>query len=193
MKSWSSALFPLTILLALTGLTFWLRYATELPAAKNDGKNRHDPDYIITESVLRKLDGNGNLQYTLRTAEIRHFPDDDSTEFSKPQLISQKVKKPTVTISAERGNATRKGEQIDLYDNVQIVRAASAKDELMTAYMDELTAFPDEDKAFTKSPVLITKGKSWLKGVGMQVDTRLQTYVLESQAVASLESKSAKK
>ena len=63
----------------------------------------------------------------------------------------------------------------------------------MTAHMDELTAFPDEDKAFTKSPVLITKGKSWLKGVGMQVDTRLQTYVLESQAVASLESKSAKK
>ena len=193
MKSWSSALFPLTILLALTALTFWLRYATELPSAKNDGKNRHDPDYIITESMLRKLDGSGNLQYTLRTAEIRHFPDDDSTEFSKPQLISQKAKKPTVTISAERGKATRKGEQIDLYDNVQIVRAASAKDELMTAYMDELTAFPDEDKAFTKSPVLITKGKSWLKGVGMQVDTRLQTYVLESQAVASLESKSAKK
>lgn len=30
MKNWSSAIFPLTILLALTALTFWLRYATEL-------------------------------------------------------------------------------------------------------------------------------------------------------------------
>ena len=99
----------------------------------------------------------------------------------------------TVTISAERGRATEKGEQIDLYDNVQILRAATAKDEGMTAYMSELTAFPEEDRAFTKSPVLITKGRSWLKGVGMQANTRTQTYVLESQAVASLESKFAKK
>ncbi len=193
MKSWSSAIFPLAVLLALTGLTYWLRYATQLPGERHDGKNRHDPDYVVTESKLRKLDGNGNLQYTLQTAEIRHYPDDDSTEFSKPVLISHKVKKPAITISAERGTSTSKGEQIDLYENVQLVRAASAKDEAMTAYMNELTALPEDDKAFTKSPVLITKGGSWLKGVGMQVDTRLQTYVLESQAAASLESKFAKK
>lgn len=193
MKNWSSAIFPLTVLLALTALTFWLRYATELSSPRHDGKNRHDPDYIVTDSTLRKLDNNGNLRYTLHTAEIRHYPDDDTTEFTKPQLISQNAKKPTVTISAERGRATEKGEQIDLYDNVQILRAATAKDEGMTTYMSELTAFPDEDKAFTKSPVLITKGRSWLKGVGMQVNTRAQTYVLESQAVASLESKFAKK
>ena len=42
-------------------------------------------------------------------------------------------------------------------------------------------------------PVLITQGKSWVKGVGMQIDNRAQTYVLESQAFAVLESKHAKK
>jgi len=52
---------------------------------------------------------------------------------------------------------------------------------------------PDDDKAFTKSPVLITQGNSWVKGVGMQVDSRAQTYLLESQATAFLESKHAKK
>jgi hypothetical protein len=41
--------------------------------------------------------------------------------------------------------------------------------------------------------VLITQGKSWVKGVGMQVDNRLQTYVLESQATGVLESRYAKK
>jgi lipopolysaccharide export system protein LptC len=193
MKSWSSAIFPLAVLLTLTALTFWLRYATDLGSPRHDGKNRHDPDFIITDSTLRKLDGKGNLQYTLRSTEIRHFPDDDSTEFAKPLLVSQKVKKPTVTIGADRGISLRKGEQIDFYDNVQIVRAASAKDQAMTAQMNELTVFPDDEKAFTKSPVLITKGQSWLKGVGMQVDTRAETYVLESQAVASLESRFAKK
>lgn len=114
------------------------------------GKNRHDPDYIVTDSTLRKLDNNGNLRYTLHTAEIRHYPDDDTTEFTKPQLISQNAKKPTVTISAERGRATEKGEQIDLYDNVQILRAATAR-RRHDGIHERAHGLSDEDKAFTKS------------------------------------------
>ena len=66
MKRWGSALFPLSLLLALAALTFWLRYATELPESRNDGKDRHDPDFIISDSVLRKLDRSGRLQELLQ-------------------------------------------------------------------------------------------------------------------------------
>ena len=59
--------------------------------------------------------------------------------------------------------------------------------------MDELAVFPDDETAFTKSPVLITRGRSWLKGVGMQVNNIKQTYVLESQVAGLLESKHARK
>jgi lipopolysaccharide export system protein LptC len=193
MKQWGSALFPLSLLLALTGLTFWLRYATEFPDVRRDGKNRHDPDYIISDGVLRKLDQNGRLQYTLNAADIRHYPDDDSTDLIKPQLVYLYPKNPSVTMLAERGHSNKGGQQIDLYDNVLITRAASAQAEAMIGSTPNLTVLPDDEKAFTKSPVLITQGKSWVKGVGLQVDTRAQTYVLESQAFAVLESKSAKK
>jgi len=193
MKHWGSALFPLSLLLVLTLLTFWLRYATELPELRHDGKNRHDPDYIISDSTLRKLDQTGQLTYTLRAADIRHYPDDDSTDLLKASLVYLYPKKPTVTMSAERGHLNKGGEQVDLYGDVRINRAASGKYEAMNAYMAELTVLPDEEKAFTKSPVLITQGKSWIKGVGMQVDNRAQTYVLESQAFAELESKQGKK
>jgi len=193
MKHWGSALFPLSLLLILTLMTFSLRYATELPELRHDGKSRHDPDYIISDSTLRKLDQTGQLTYTLRAADIRHYPDDDSTDLLKANLVYLYPKKPTVTMSAERGHLNKGGEQVDLYDDVRINRAASGKYEAMNAYMAELTVLPDEEKAFTKSPVLITQGKSWIKGVGMQVDNRAQTYVLESQAFAELESKQAKK
>ena len=193
MRQWGSALFPLSLLLALAVLTFWLRYATELPEERRDGKNRHDPDFIVSDSVLRKLDASGQLQYTLNSVEIRHYPDDDSSDMIKPQLIYRYPTRPSVTIRAERGHSNKEGQQVDLYGDVQITRAASAKDEEMNGYTPELTVFPDDEKAFTKSPVLITKGKSWLKGVGMQIDSRAQTYILESQAFAVLESKSAKK
>ena len=52
----SSALFPLLLLLALIGLTYWLRLATELPSPQRDGKHRHDPDYIVYDGTLRKID-----------------------------------------------------------------------------------------------------------------------------------------
>jgi lipopolysaccharide export system protein LptC len=193
MKRWGSALFPLSLLLVLTGLTFWLRYATELPQTKYDGKLRHDPDYIITDAILRKIDQTGRLKYTLSATDIRHYPDDESTDMLKPNLVNLQVKKPPVTLSAERGHMSKDGEKVDLYDNVRIRRSASAQYEELTAYTPELTVLPDVEKAFTKSPVLITQGKSWMKGVGMQVDNRAQTYLIESQAVAVLESKHAKK
>jgi lipopolysaccharide export system protein LptC len=193
MKQWGSALFPLSLLLALAGLTFWLRYATELPSARHDGKNRHDPDYIVTDGLLRKLDQTGRLQYTLNATDIRHYPDDDTTDLLKPHLVYLYPTRPTVTMLADRGHANAGGQQLDLYGDVQVIRAASAKDEAMNGFTPQLTIFPDDEKAFTKSPVLITQGKSWVKGIGMQVDTRAQTYVLESQVSAVLESKSAKK
>ena len=36
MKRWGSALFPLSLLLVLTALTFWLRYATDMSARRSD-------------------------------------------------------------------------------------------------------------------------------------------------------------
>ena len=193
MNRWGSAIFPLSLMLALASLTFWLRYATEMPEIRHDGKNRHDPDFIVSDGTLRKIDATGRLQSTLQASEIRHYPDDDSSDLTKPRLTYLYTTRPNVSIAAERGHSNKGGQQVDLYDKVQITRAASDKGEEMNGYTEHLTVLPDDEKAYTKNPVLITQGKSWVKGVGMQADTRAQTYVLESQAVAVLESKSAKK
>lgn len=193
MKNWGSALFPLTILIALAGLTFWLRHAIELPEERKDGKTRHDVDYVINQAQLRKLDKTGRLQYTLDTPEIRHYPDDDTTDVTKPKLVYLSVKKPSVTTSSERAHVSQDGNQVDFYEDVKIERAATPTQEAMLATMPDLTVRPEDELAFTKSPVLMTQGASWLKGVGMHVDQKTQIYVLESQAVGQFESKHAKK
>ena len=59
--------------------------------------------------------------------------------------------------------------------------------------MPDLTVFPDDERAFTKSPVVLTKGSSWVKGVGMQVDNKAQTYLLESQVTGLMDRKPARK
>ena len=193
MKHWGSALFPLTLLLTLTGLTFWLRFATEMPEIRRDGKHRHDPDYIVTDAKLRKIDQTGTLKYTLKASDIRHYPDDETTDLINPDLVYLQAKKPTITLNSDSARMSKDGEQIDFHGNVKIYRAAFGKDAALTATTPELTAFPDEEKAFTKSPVLITQGQSWIKGVGLQMDNRALTYVLESRASALLESRHAPK
>ena len=193
MKNWGSALFPLSLLLALAGLTFWLRYATELPEPRRDGKHRHDPDYIVSAAVFSKFDKTGRLHYTLKADDIRHYPDDDTTDLLKPDLMWLNPKKPTVTLNADTAHVSQDGERVDMFGNVRVNRAATKKDAAMVATTDTLVVLPDEEKAYTKSAVNMTQGKSWAKGVGMQMDNRARTYVFESQARAELESRHAKK
>ena len=198
MKHWSNALFPLTLLLTLTGLTIWLRYVTEQPEVRSDGKHRHDPDYIVHDATLRKIGQSGRLEYTLKADTVLHYPDDDSLEFFKPNLIYTGDRNtgkpgPAVTVTADTGRVSENNERLDLDGNVQIHRAASGKRLAMVGTTSTLTVFPNEEKAFTKAPVLVTEGGSWAKGVGMQMNLRDEKYTIESQARAMLESRRARK
>lgn len=188
MRQWSTAVLPVGILLTLAALTFWLRYATEFPDARSDGKYRHDPDYIINHVTVRKLDKTGTLQHTLFADELRHYPDDDSTELIKPNLIYLQPARPQLTVKAAHGRLSSKAERIDLRDNVEVRRDAYGKHEPLLVQTSELTVLPDDEKAFTKSKVMITQGKSWITGVGMQVDNKLQTYLLEAEVSGLIES-----
>ncbi|MCB1933731.1 LPS export ABC transporter periplasmic protein LptC [Accumulibacter sp.] len=193
MKRWSSALLPIGILLILAALTFWLRYATNLGAEPSDGKHRHDPDYLVNDATIRRIGQSGRLEYTLFADEIRHFPDDDTTELDRPKLVYLNPARPPVTVSAMRGNLSPKGEQIDLVEQVEVRRAAGAGTPELLIETPALTVLSNEERAFTKSPVVIRQGESWVKGVGMQVDNKLQTYLLESRVTGEIASHLAKK
>lgn len=193
MKSWGSAIFPLSVLLALAALTFWLRHAIELPEERRDGKTRHDPDYIIEQPQWRKLNSSGQLQYTMTAGEIRHFPDNDTTEVTRPRIEHLHPTRPPIVVTAERARVDKTGDRVDFLDKVRIQRQATTSQAELVATTPDLTVFPDAEKAFTKSPVLITEGASSLRGVGMQLNQKTQTYILESQALGQFESRHARK
>lgn len=189
MKSWSSAAFPLAILTVLAGLTFWLIHATALPSEQSDGKNRHDPDYVITGMNLRKLDKAGRLQYSLLATEGRHYPDDDSTDLDQPNFVYFHPSKPTMFMSAKTAQISADGEMVYLKDDVRLKRNPTPTRPVLNGFMPELTINTVDETAYTKSPVLFTEGKSWLQGVGMRIDNRTQNYVLESNAYGVFESR----
>lgn len=193
MKAWSTAIFPLAIMSTLAALTFWLLHATALPTEIDTGKRRHDPDYIITQMELRKLNKQGQLQYVLTADESRHYADDDSTDVKNPKLVYLHPSRPITTITAKTAQVSSEGETVYLRDDVNLKRDATKVKPALYGIMPELTVRPEEETAFTEAPVEFTQGKSWLKGTGMQIDNRKQTYVLESQATGLFESRKSRK
>ena len=181
MKHWPSQLFPIVLLALLAGLTFWLQKTIGGEDVKNDGKLRHDPDAIAENFVIRRFDETGHIKYRLTGPYLVHFPDDDSSELTSPVLISYRPNTPPVTISAKQAKATSKGDTVYMWDDVVITRAATPERLEMIARMPDLTTQPNAGFAFTSSPVEVTQGKSWIKGVGAHFDNNTAILILQSQ------------
>lgn len=181
MKHWPSQLFPIILLVLLAGLSFWLQKAVEPEPGKSNGKLRHDPDAYAENFTVRRFDTDGNVKYRLSAPLLVHYPDDDSSEVKSPVLIAYRPDSPPVTVTSDRAKVTAKGETIFLWDNVSLTRAAAPDRLEMLARMPDLTVQPEAGLAFTHSPVEITQGKSWIKGIGARLDNNSATFVLQSK------------
>lgn len=181
MKLWPSQAFPIVVLAVLAGLSFWLQSTVDRGATKNDGKFRHDPDALAENVVVRRFDHTGQVKYRLTAPHFVHYPDDDTSELKSPTLISYSPAGAQVIVTGDHAKVSAKGETIFLWDNVSLTRTATAGRPALVARMPDLTAQPDAGLAFTGSPVEITQGQSWVKGVGIHIDNNTSTLVLQSQ------------
>lgn len=169
MKGIPAIWFGLMLLALLTVLTFWIDKIAEPPAAKRDGSTRHDPDYIVYNFSTLRTNGFGNPRYQLDGAEMRHYPDDDSTDLVKPRFSMYTLKKPTTTIIGDRGQVSANGENVYFMDNVKVVRTATPRKAEMTVLTDYLHIVPNLDMAQTDRPVTILQApRTVIRAVGMQ-------------------------
>lgn len=186
-------IFPLLLLLMLAGLTFWINKTVQPQVPKIDGSSRHDPDYIMSNFVTTQTDINGALRYKLAAAEMRHFPDNDSTDLIRPRFTQFATNKPYTQLEGLRGHVSANGEQIELFDNVRVKRPAYAEKGEMTVDTDYLQIFPDQELLRTKSPVIIRQGpKTIIYATGMIYDKKQQTVTLLHKVRAHYEKPLAK-
>lgn len=171
--------FPLALLIFLALLTFWINRTVQPPVPKADGSSRHDPDYIMTNFVTTQTYANGELRYKLAATEMRHFPDDDSTELQRPRYTQFAVGKPYTQVEGTRGYVSSNGEEVKLLDNVKVTRQAFAGKGEMTVETDYLNIRPNEDLVTTESPVVIRQApKTVIYATGMIYEKQKQTVTL---------------
>jgi len=170
----SSTLFPLLMLLLLAGLTLWLERASQ-PETVVSGKTRHDPDYIVNNFTITRFDAQGKLYQTLTAREMRHYPDDDSTEAEQPFMTYHGALK--TFISADQAWIDSGGKTIELERNVR-VRHENAKGPETVLTTTTLTVLSDDEIARTKAPVTITQGGTVVRGIGMESNNKTRISVL---------------
>lgn len=186
MNRWSGQIFPLVLLALLAALSFWLESIVDLPDPRRDGKLRHDPDTVVERFMVRHLNAEGRLQYRLQSPHMQHFPDDDSSLIQKPRLTHYRPGAPDMVLIGQQARVTEKGDNVYLWGDVVATRAASAERPEMVARMPDLTVRPNDGTGHTKSPVEITEGQTWLKGIGMNLDNNKATFALQSQVTGHI-------
>lgn len=180
MKRYSGQFFPILLLGFLAGLSYWLERAVDLPDAKHDGKRHHNPDAIAENFNVRRFNIDGDLQYLLVSPKMFHFPDDDSSRLINAKLTYYRPG-PDMTIFGKEALVTAKGETVYLTEEVVATRAPTVDRPELVATMPDLTVYPDAGTAHTDSPVEITQGPTWIKGVGLSLDNNTSVINLHSQ------------
>ena len=168
MRLSTTRMFPLLLMLALAGLTFWLERMVREEEGAHPSQRRHDPDYVVDNLTHTRFDAQGKVESTLTAAKMLHYPDDDSTDLLAPRVVQTKPNEPRVTVSAERGTLSQDGEEVFLYGNVLLVREAGPEHgeaRMRTSFMHVVQA---QSIVRTDRDVVFTEEDRVLSGRGME-------------------------
>lgn len=184
----ATRLFPLTLMLALALLTFWLeRTVREEPAPS--AQRSHDPDYVVERFAITDFDRAGSAESALSAAKMVHYPDDDSTELLAPRVVQSRAEQPRLTLSADRGTLSQDAEEVFLYDNVLVVREGAAgvpESRMHTSFLHVVRA---RSLVRTDREVRISESGRVLVGHGMEYNNESRQLSLHAQVRGSFEAR----
>ena len=174
-----SSLFPLVLLVLLAALTYWLDRAVQSPAPPRETLLRHDPDYIVDKLLATRMDVNGRVRDKLHAARLTHYPDDDSTELTRPRFMSFGYGAPLAIVS-NTALVSSNGGNIYFRGDVRATRAPYAANSELVVTTQYLHLLPDDNIARTDQAVTIADASMTISAVGMELNN--ETRVLKLNA-----------
>ncbi len=189
MRLSSTRMFPLVLMLALAGLTFWLERTVREEEGAHPSLRRHDPDYVVDNLAHTRFNTQGSVESTLAAAKMLHYPDDDSTDLVAPRMVQSKPNQPRVTLTADRGTLSQDGEEVFLYGNVLVVREAGPErpeTRMRTSFMHVVQS---HSVIRTDRHVVITEENRLLSGRGMEYRNDTKELFLREQVRGRFEPK----
>lgn len=174
-------LYPVIALAALAGATLWLERVTTVDDARPAAQTRTDPDFIGERIHLVSFDDSGAQRYELDADRITHYPQNDINELLQPRI---RYEHPggTLHITANSGESSMAGSQVYFSGDVKVVRAGVQGRQTMTLASNTLQLWPDEQRAETTDPVVLTQGDTIAHANAMKADNLIESIQLLGNA-----------
>jgi len=182
MKDRASTLIPLVLLIFLAGASFWLNRVIQADNPK--GPQRHAPDYFVENFKISRFDSTGKLQHTIVAKKMTHYADDDTTVVDEPHMTY--YRQSPMEIVARTALIGMDGKEIDLINKVRVVRHTADDSPPTVMETNTLKLFPDEERGYSNSPVVITQGQSIMNGSGLDFDNGTSKSVLRGRVTGIL-------
>ena len=139
----------------------------------------HDIDYYADKIALTRMDERGLAQYVIDSDRLVHFADDDSGELTQVSMVGKKPDRPEMWVRADRGKTTSDGQEVRLFGNVVMRRAAVAGTPELIAKGPYLLVLPEREIASSDQPIEVTQAGSRITANGMQYDNGFRTLGLD--------------
>lgn len=174
-REWGLAL----LLVIVGGLAWWWQQGTAPEPARTEAGARQ-PDFVVDGLRAVTMAADGQPLRRLVSTQVRHYPDDDSTELDAPVLLlyatgdddptDDDAASPPWRVRADTGWVSADGDELLLQGAVAINRVASATAPPVRLTSAELLVLPDFEYAETARFARLRAGEDWVTAAdGMQV------------------------
>lgn len=174
-------IYPIIALALLAAVTLWLDRTTSSDEARPAAALRQEPDFIGEEIRLTSFGPDGRERYRLIADRVTNYPQADLTDFERPRLRYD-TEEGELTIDALRGESYDEGTIIHLRGEVHVFRRGRDDNPDLTLASDTLTIWPDDQRAATDDPVVLTRDNSIAHGNAFRADNLFGTLELIGDA-----------
>lgn len=162
---------PIVVLGVMAALTFWLDRVIESSTRDIVGPSRSDPDFIVQNISAVSIGETGKAAHALTAVKMVHYADDDSTLLTQPRFVSYNETQAPVTITANQGVVSSKGDHVYFQDNVRVARAPYGDQSELILRTSFLHVIPDANLAKTDRHVTIIDDATVVTAVGLELNT----------------------
>ena len=175
-------LLPLSVLILLVALTFWLSRFVQSDDVRSAALERHDPDLIIENFAALKLSEAGDVEYAVNAGKMIHFRDDDSSMLERVVLTAIQPHHPKITATAPRGQLFKRpdgADEVMMDGGVRIETEPDDRYPPLKLATPRLTVIPDKNIARSTDGVVMESPTGMLTAKSFLLNTLTRRIVFE--------------
>ncbi|HEX6363232.1 MAG TPA: LPS export ABC transporter periplasmic protein LptC [Albitalea sp.] len=181
-----SSYLPLLLMALLALGTWWLVKNTPTDVApRPPAPPRHEPDYTMTQFVVRRFAPDGSMRAQIEGDTLRHYPDTDTVEIDNVRIRAVSPDGRVTRAEARMAIANADGSEVQLTGGAHVVREGGEGSETMEFRGDFLHAFLDTEQVRSHLPVTVTRGGAEVRADAMDYSHLDRVVQLKGRVTAS--------